>query len=187
MRYFTLIVVLTYLIPNSSQISWENIEKDLQNPYRILRIAPWASKAEIKAAYNDLARKLHPDRNNMTDNDQGFIQVQDAYERLRSMDTDEEYKFFNLITKVITYVLALTATMIVLFYIFKLGLFLFKNAWRYIYSVLLNMIIFELVFPHYFESFGSVIFLSNLISFVFLNLDWLRDWVFEKEKAERLS
>ena len=53
------------------------------NYYDILKVSPKASKAEIKSAYRRLARKLHPDRNNGSeDTALKFAAIAEAYEIL---------------------------------------------------------------------------------------------------------
>ncbi len=54
-------------------------ERDL---YAILGVAKDATADQIRKAYRDLARKLHPDVNKAPDAQQKFTQVQEAYEVL---------------------------------------------------------------------------------------------------------
>src|SRR5205085_4784281 len=42
----------------------QNKHVSMVNYYDILKVSPKASRTEIKSAYRRLARKLHPDRNN---------------------------------------------------------------------------------------------------------------------------
>lgn len=56
----------------------------MQDPYRILNVSREAGQAAIKAAYRELAKKLHPDRNPGDSRaEQRFRQVTQAYELLR--------------------------------------------------------------------------------------------------------
>lgn len=53
------------------------------NYYKILKVSPKASNAEIKSAYRRLARKLHPDKNNGSeDAAREFAKAAKAYETL---------------------------------------------------------------------------------------------------------
>ena len=53
------------------------------NYYDILKVSPKASKAEIKSAYRRLARKLHPDKNNGSEETAlRFAAIAEAYEIL---------------------------------------------------------------------------------------------------------
>jgi DnaJ-class molecular chaperone len=56
----------------------------MQDPYRILNVPREAGQAAIKAAYRELAKRLHPDRNpGDLRAEQRFKQVTQAYELLR--------------------------------------------------------------------------------------------------------
>lgn len=53
------------------------------NYYEILKVSPKASRAEIKSAYRRLARKLHPDVNNGSEETaRKFAEIAEAYEVL---------------------------------------------------------------------------------------------------------
>src|SRR5919106_6974649 len=54
------------------------------DPYRVLNVPRQAGQAAIKAAYRELAKRLHPDRNpGDARAEQRFKQVTQAYELLR--------------------------------------------------------------------------------------------------------
>jgi DnaJ-class molecular chaperone len=56
----------------------------MQDPYRVLNVSREAGQAAIKAAYRELAKRLHPDRNpGDARAEQRFKQVTQAYELLR--------------------------------------------------------------------------------------------------------
>jgi DnaJ-class molecular chaperone len=56
----------------------------MQDPYRVLNVSRRAGQAAIKAAYRELAKRLHPDRNpGDAGAEQRFKQVTQAYELLR--------------------------------------------------------------------------------------------------------
>src|SRR3546814_17380195 len=64
----------------------------MADPYTMLGVARNASEADIKKAYRNLAKELHPDRN--TDNPKAaekFAQVTHAYDLL--MDKDKRAQF----------------------------------------------------------------------------------------------
>src|SRR3954466_3022651 len=51
------------------------------NYYEILKVSPDASRAEIRSAYRRLARELHPDRNNGSEETAlKFAAIAEAYE-----------------------------------------------------------------------------------------------------------
>jgi len=49
----------------------------------VLGLEPGASTAEVKAAYREKARELHPDRGGDT---KSFSRVNEAYRRLKRVD-----------------------------------------------------------------------------------------------------
>src|ERR1043165_7793645 len=53
------------------------------NYYEVLKVSPQASGAEIKSAYRRLARKLHPDKNNGSEETAlRFAAIAEAYDIL---------------------------------------------------------------------------------------------------------
>ena len=53
------------------------------NYYESLKVSPKASRTEIKSAYRRLARKLHPDKNNGSEETaRAFAVIAEAYEVL---------------------------------------------------------------------------------------------------------
>jgi hypothetical protein len=62
------------------------------NYYDILKVSPKSSGTEIKSAYRRLARKLHPDRNNGSEETAlKFAAIAEAYEVLGSADERVKY------------------------------------------------------------------------------------------------
>lgn len=55
---------------------------DLKDHYAVLGVAPTATADEIKLAYRDAAKRLHPDRSGNSDGEQ-FRELTQAYETLR--------------------------------------------------------------------------------------------------------
>lgn len=62
------------------------------NYYEILKVSPQASGAEIKSAYRSLARKLHPDKNNGSEETAlKFAAIAEAYEVLGNAKQRAKY------------------------------------------------------------------------------------------------
>jgi len=62
------------------------------NYYETLKVSPKASNAEIKSAYRRLARKLHPDKNNGSEEKaQEFAKIAKAYEILGNPQQRADY------------------------------------------------------------------------------------------------
>lgn len=77
----------------------------MKNYYRILCIRENASQEEIKAAYRNLLKKVHPDRNNSRDATHRTREVSEAYSALSCPESrlthDEELKAAGLSSKVL--------------------------------------------------------------------------------------
>jgi hypothetical protein len=58
-----------------------------ENPYRALKIAPWSTWKEIKAHYNLLAKKYHPDK--YKGSNEKFLKIQNAYEKIKEKREDD--------------------------------------------------------------------------------------------------
>lgn len=67
--------------------------KPLKNLYSILGVSANATEEEIKKAYKELAKKLHPDRNNGIETEQ-FKGITEAYDIL-----SDKKKKLNMIRK----------------------------------------------------------------------------------------
>jgi hypothetical protein len=64
----------------------------MANYYNILKVSPKASRTEIKSAYRRLARKLHPDRNNGSEETAlKFAAIAEAYEILGNSEERAKY------------------------------------------------------------------------------------------------
>ena len=64
--------------------------------YSTLLISQSASQDEIKLAFRNLAKKLHPDKNKAPDANERFRKIFEAYEILRDVRTRNEYdKAYN--------------------------------------------------------------------------------------------
>ncbi len=59
--------------------------------YSILELAPGASETEIKKAYRRLARKYHPDVSTMSDAEERFVQITEAYDQLLSKPSYQHF------------------------------------------------------------------------------------------------
>ncbi|MER3433694.1 MAG: hypothetical protein C4288_09720 [Leptolyngbya sp. ERB_1_1] len=65
--------------------------QDPQEYYSILGVSPSASLSEIKAAFRQRAKQLHPDHNSSPYASQRFQQLKQAYEVLSNAESRAEY------------------------------------------------------------------------------------------------
>ena len=66
--------------------------QNLPDYYKILRIKPGASIAEIKKAYRKLAFKYHPDVYHGDDAEELFLEISEAYEMLTQPRRGRRYR-----------------------------------------------------------------------------------------------
>merc|ERR1719312_800547 len=59
--------------------------------YKILNLQENASTAEIKKSFRALARQFHPDKNSSEEAKQNFIDLQEAYDVLKSEESRRNY------------------------------------------------------------------------------------------------
>ena len=79
-----LLSVITFVHSIDFNFDQINIEQYTFNPFRVLGIAPWSSNSDIKKKYNELVKKLHPDRNKSENAVEQFRVLQKAYEEIKN-------------------------------------------------------------------------------------------------------
>jgi hypothetical protein len=73
-------------------VGFSRLSSVMVNYYEILKVSNKASRTEIKSAYRRLARKLHPDRNNGSEETAlKFAAIAEAYEVLGNKDERARY------------------------------------------------------------------------------------------------
>jgi hypothetical protein len=180
--YLILIIYSIAIIPIYS-IQWEGIQDEFKNPYRALGISPWSSNDAIKEAYKTLVRKLHPDKNDGSTEEQ-FREVQKAYERLKS--NPEESRFMGQLIGMGIFS-AVVFVPLAGFYLFLwITYSLFYYLWRYVFLVIISLIISESFFPHYFASLTSSFLTSCVVVFGLLMGSRLYTIIYTQKKTTSL-
>jgi hypothetical protein len=145
----------------------------LDNPYRQLRLPPWATMTEIKKRYNELVRKYHPDKNKdgSKESKEKFMNIQKAYEKIKELRKVSKYEdeedisdpFINQIQETGQYILAI----FVIGAIFYNGVWIvykiFEFSWKFVFSMMVALIFVEKFIPHYFKENSSQYLTSILL------------------------
>lgn len=64
----------------------------IDDPYKTLGLSKGASQDEIKKAFNTLAKKWHPDKNDSPEAQQKYVEISTAYEILTDSDKRKQYE-----------------------------------------------------------------------------------------------
>jgi hypothetical protein len=179
------LIVTCLLLTITLQISLDDLKNGFTNPYRVLKVAPWATFREIKDSYNNLVKRLHPDKNFETKLE--FIQVQKAYEKLKESYSDNDQDERHMNYQIVTFIVisfALGIAFLVAYYVLWCMFHLFKYTWRYVYFVIVMIVFFELILPHVFGSFTNELICANLIAFVGINLGSARRLIFGRKQED---
>ena len=152
-----------------------DIEKYTFNPFSVLGIAPWSSNFDIKKKYNELVRKLHPDRNKSTNAGEQFRVLQKAYEEIknkRGIKGDNEGStqitgFLSFVKETVTDVLKLEGIFASLYFLFWL-LYTFNQC--LLKPLIVGIVSYNFIegmLPHVFDSKRESAGASIIISLIF--------------------
>mmetsp|Transcript_21654 Transcript_21654/g.38444 ORF Transcript_21654/g.38444 Transcript_21654/m.38444 type:complete len:409 (+) Transcript_21654:56-1282(+) len=67
------------------------VEHRQQNLYEVLGVQPGASQTDIKKAYHTAALKYHPDKNGSQESSQKYVEISEAYTKLKDPEVRKEY------------------------------------------------------------------------------------------------
>jgi hypothetical protein len=177
LKYILFAIVFLAIAVAASKSEYDIIEDFVNNPYRVLKIPPWTSMKEVKRKYNELVRKHHPDKSRNHDSSEKFMEIQQAYQRIktkRSIEQEEENDdfdeesdpFVNSIFDTLKYIL----TMAILFSVFYFFYWISFTIWAYIcrplFYILTAFIICDRMLPHYFYKYDHQIYFSLLFGLV---------------------
>jgi hypothetical protein len=171
----TFLFSLLLQIAKIKLFSLEEIQNELSNPYRVLGIAPWASSKEIKTKYTELVKKYHPDHSTGTESQKKFMEVQKAWERIKTRnkiidnEDTEDNRIVDVLTHLLMMVLLVSLILFAVYVCLWLSYTLFLYSWRYMFFLVTLMSLFEFVIPHYFDSFTKELIIGSTTSLVIVN------------------
>nr|XP_039256052.1 chaperone protein dnaJ A6, chloroplastic-like [Styela clava] len=83
-----------YVTNSLAELSINIHARRMKSYYDLLGIKIGASQEEIKAAFYEKSKKLHPDTSFSTGSDKDFMEIKDAYETLKNTDSRQRYNQF---------------------------------------------------------------------------------------------
>ena len=140
------------------------IETFLENPYRELKVAPWATMSDIRKQYKEMVKKYHPDKankGNRKSNQEKFIQIQRAYEAIkaaRKIENDDEESdsndnaFNNYLSESIQSILGIVLFMGGVYGLLWAVYKFYDATWRLILNMLIVFFVVDRFLPHYFNT-----------------------------------
>ena len=132
-------------------------EEFVNNPYRILGLAPWTSFKKIKKKYTELVKKVHPDKSE-TGSREEFELIQQSFEKIKKerkeMEENEEnddISFFsvirNTISKVLNIEIIFLAVYSVSYLIYKFQSMIYVQ----LFYMIISFTVIDNIFPHFFK------------------------------------
>ena len=126
----------------------------MNNPYRILGLAPWSSMKKIKKKYNDLVKKTHPDKSE-TGSREEFELIQHAFEKIKKerkeIEENEDISFSSVIRNTISNVLNIEVLFVaaysISYLIYKFQIMIYVP----LFYMIISFTVIDNVFPHFFK------------------------------------
>jgi curved DNA-binding protein CbpA len=196
-KHIVMFIIFSFALFSLAKADFE-IEDLYENPYRELSIAPWSSMKEVKQKYKELVKKYHPDKSQKKSHKEKFIDIQKAYEKiksLRSVDEDEDdevnERFWDAVKDSSAYVIVLFIVLFMNHIAITICNKIYSVIWKPIFYVCATAIIVSKMFPHYFKSLEKQIIFSMVFG-LFLNwfkriLASLRKFLTSKTKDEEVN
>ena len=170
-------VLLLFIVCVNSN---EDLEIFADNPYHVLKIAPWSSMETIKKKYNELVKKFHPDKK--FGSSEKFRKIQSAYEKVKDLrKNDEESEPYgilvNLFIEFLTYYFVYLLVFICLYYFFY-GLFkFFEYTWRLYVCMGISFLFIDKFFTHLFSEIGNQYLFSIMLGFFLMYFRKISDMI----------
>jgi hypothetical protein len=172
-----LLSVTTITFVNSIDFNFNqiNLEQYTFNPFRVLGIAPWSSNHDIKKKYNELVRKVHPDRNKSPNAAEQFRVLQKAYEEIktkRGIKGDNEGStqikgFYACLKETLNEILKIEGIFICLYLLF---LVVYKFNQCLLVPIIVGTVSYNFIegmFPYVFDSKGESAGVAIIVAVMF--------------------
>jgi hypothetical protein len=147
------VIFITFYLAKADEDDYESI---LENPYRVLEIAPWSSMEVVRKRYNELAKKSHPDMKSGSSSK--FMKIQSAYEQIKSArklnDEDDSLLkniFFDFLYSVISVFSIMGSCYLISWACFKF----FEYIWKFVTTIIIAFLFIDKFLPHFFKTSGS--------------------------------
>jgi curved DNA-binding protein CbpA len=170
------------------------IHLESENPYRVLKVAPYYSMADIKKAYKELIKKSHPDKikGDKQEARKNFERIQKAYEKIKKEKKNNDGGgLWGAAKECFENTLSFLTVINIGYYLLKILPRILERIFQladYGYYLLRGTgLIFAIIysfFPHYFDDDFVKLTASFIITFVISLL--FRDMFYgRKKKSEK--
>lgn len=185
-------ILLISLALTLSVVSCFNFNELYENPYRLMKIAPWSTLDQIKSHYKKEVRINHPDRGGDSEK---FIRLQrgwDLMKEVKKEDTPEEgedpktdtERFTTYVSETISYALVGAIILWLVSVISSVVYKIYMCSWKFVMYLFVTYMFVDRLVPHYFNSDleeGGAIF---LIAFCLYNVGKVRNLLRSKPKEQ---
>ena len=173
--YLIIGVVIAVSLISIAKCEYDFYEDILNNPYRLFRISPWSSMSQIRQRYIELIKSHHPDKTkNRIANDK-FLEIQQAYERIKTIrksnekdeienyedrDSEVENGLFDAVSDSLKIILSCGFFLSLIYFVSWICYKFYAMIYGPLFSLITSFVICDRVFPHYFKNLENQIMYS---------------------------
>jgi curved DNA-binding protein CbpA len=173
--YLIIGVVIAVSLISVAKCEYDFYEDILNNPYRLLRIPPWSSMSKIRQRYIELIKSHHPDKTKNRNANDKFLEIQQAYERIKSIrksnekDEMEDYEdsdsemgssMFDAVSDSLKIILSCGFFLSLIYFVSWVCHKFYAMIYGPLFSLITSFVICDRVFPHYFKNLENQIIYS---------------------------
>lgn len=181
--YLIISLVIAVSCISVAKCDYDFYEDIINNPYRLLRIPPWSNMSQIRQRYKELIKSHHPDKTKSRNTNEIFLEIQQAYERIKSKrksnekDEREEYdeseseeinSLFDAVSDSLKIIISCGIFLSLIYFVSWVCYKFYAMIYGPMFSLITSFVICDRVFPHYFINLENQILFSIVLGvFIF--------------------